>query len=264
MTGPDFVVQSANTPIGVFVDGEGPPVVMVHGSIADHTAFDALVAAAASSLQAFRLDRRGFGASGDAPDYTIERDFEDVAAVVQEVAQIAGGPVALFGHSYGANCAIGGAVAADKVSHLVVYEPSLGLTYPEGCIESIEDALEQGDRDGAIVAVLSTILEMTPDEIDKYRQSPVWPHRLRAAHTVPRECRVEQEQGFASTRWQVGCPTLVLAGSETTDELAAIARDAAAAIDGSQLRVLDGHDHMAPRSAPEVVAAQLIDFLNGV
>lgn len=264
MAEPDFFVQSASTQIGVFADGDGGlPVVMVHGSIADHAVFDGLVAAGASSLQAFRLDRRGFGVSGDGPDYAIERDFDDVAAVVDAVAQMTGTPVALFGHSYGANCAIGGAVASDNVSHLVVYEPSLGLRYPAGCIESIEDALGRGDRDAAIVAVLSTMLEMTRDEIDEYRQSPVWPDRLRAAHTVPRECRVEQAQTFAATNWQVGCPTLVLAGSETTDDLATIAADAAHAVDGAQLRVLDGYDHMAPRSAPAVVVEQLIDFMHG-
>jgi pimeloyl-ACP methyl ester carboxylesterase len=258
---PDFTVQSGDVSIGVFVEGEGAPVVMVHGSIADHTTFDALVAELAPSLKTFRMDRRGFGASGDAPGYTIAREYEDVAAVVDAVALQSGGPVALFGHSYGANCALGGAVASDNVSHLALYEPSLGLRYPSGCIESIEAAIERGDRDAAIVAVLSTILEMTPAEIDGYRQSPVWPDRLRAAHTVPRECRIEEARSFESTSWPVQCPTVVMTGSATTHDLAAIARNAVAAIDGAQLRVLEGHDHMAPRSAPDVVANHLIALL---
>lgn len=229
MAPPDFAVHSGDASIGVYTDGEGVPVVMVHGSIADHTTFDPLVAAIASSLRAFRMDRRGFGASGDTPEYSIEQEYADVAAVVD-------------------------AVVSDNVSHLVLYEPSLGLRYPAGCIESIEAALDLGDRDAAIVAVLSTILEMPPDEIDEYRQSPVWPDRLRAAHTVPRECRTEQAVSFASTSWPVGCPTMVMTGSATTDDLAAIARSAVRAIDGAQLLVLGGHDHMAPRFAPDVVA----------
>ncbi len=257
MATPDFTVRSGDVPIGVFVDGEGAPLVMVHGSIADHTIFDDLVAALAPSVNTFRMDRRGFGASGDEPEYTIEREYADVAAVVDAVAVQSGGPVALFGHSYGANCALGGAVASNNVSHLGLYEPSLGLSYPEGCIESIEAAIERGDRDSAIVAVLSTILEMTPAEIDGYRQSPAWPDRLRAAHTVPRECRIEEARSFESTNWPVRCPTVVMTGSATTDELATIARDAVAAIDGAQLDVLEGHDHMAPRSASAVVAARL-------
>lgn len=258
---PDFSVHSDDVPLAVSVDGEGLPVVMVHGSIADHTTFDGLVGAATPPLEVFRMDRRGFGASGDAPEYTIEREYEDVAAVVDAVAHRTGFPVALFGHSYGANCALGGAVVSKNVSHLVLYEPSFGLRYPEGCIESIEAALERNDRDGAIVAVLSTILEVPPAQIDMFRRSPVWSDRLRDAHTVPRECRTEQERSFEATSWPVECRTLVMTGSETTDDMAAIARSAVAAIEGAQLCVLDGYDHMAPRAAPDVVAAQLIAFL---
>ena len=86
------------------------------------------------------MDRRGFGASGDGAGYSIERDFDDVAAVVDAVAARTGGPVALWGHSYGANCAMGGAARTANVGHLVLYEPSLGLPYPPGSIERIEDA----------------------------------------------------------------------------------------------------------------------------
>lgn len=255
---PDFAVQSGDVSIGVFVEGDGAPVVLVHGSIADHTTFDALTAELSPSLQTFRMDRRGFGASTDAARYTIDLEFDDVAAVVDAVARRTGLPVTLFGHSYGANCALGGAVASDDVSHLILYEPSFGLSYPDGCIESIEAALERGDREAAIVAVLSTILEMTSAEIDEYRQSPVWSDRLGAAHTVPRECRVEIERSFESTTWSVGCPTVVLTGAATTPDLARIARHAVKAIDGARLRELESQDHMAPQYAPDLVANELI------
>ena len=86
------------------------------------------------------MDRRGFGASGDTADYSIERDFEDVAAVVDAVAARTGGPVALWGHSYGANCAMGAATLTSNVHHLVLYEPSLGLPYPPGSIEAHRSA----------------------------------------------------------------------------------------------------------------------------
>lgn len=261
MTVPDFTVDSGGVSIGVFVEGEGAPLVMVHGSIADHTTFDALADQLAPSLTTYRLDRRGFGASGDAPDYTIESEYADVAAVVAEVAKRSHGPVAVFGHSYGANCALGGAVASDHVSHLVLYEPSFGLNYPAGCIESIEAELTRGDRGAAIVAVLSTILGMSDDEIDEYRQSPVWPNWVRDAHTVPRECRVEHGRSFRSTRWTVGCPSVVMTGSATSADLAAIARDAVASIDDAQLRVLAAQDHMAPQAAPDLVAGELTAIL---
>ena len=134
-----FDVQSADgTPLAVWVDGGGPPLVMVHGSIADHTTFDPFVDVLRDEWTTFAMDRRGFGASGDGADYRIERDFEDVAAVVDTVAARTGGAVALWGHSYGANCAMGGAACTINVHHLVLYEPSLGVTYPPGSIEAIK------------------------------------------------------------------------------------------------------------------------------
>src|SRR5688572_13025122 len=102
-----FDVRSADgTSIAVWVEGDGPALVMVHGSIADHTTFEPFVAVLRDNLTTFAMDRRGFGASRDTLGYTVERDFADVAAVVDAVAERTGGPVALWGHSYGANCAM--------------------------------------------------------------------------------------------------------------------------------------------------------------
>jgi alpha-beta hydrolase superfamily lysophospholipase len=138
------------------------------------------------------MDRRGFGASGDTGPYSIERDFDDVAAIVEAVADRSGAPVALWGHSYGANCAMGGAARTRDVHHLVLYEPSLGLGYPTGSIDRIEAALAAGDNEAAIIAVLVDILEMTEEDIEAFRSNPLWPTRLAAAPTVPRECRAEE------------------------------------------------------------------------
>ena len=168
-----FDVGSADgTSIAVWVEGEGPALVMVHGSIADHTTFEPFVAVLRHDMTTFSIDRRGFGASGDTLAYAIEREFEDVAAVIDAVAARTGGPVAVWGHSYGANCAMGGAALTANVDHLVLYEPSLGIPYPPGSIERIEAALARGDHDAAIAAVLVDILEMTDEEIDVYRCEP--------------------------------------------------------------------------------------------
>jgi pimeloyl-ACP methyl ester carboxylesterase len=140
---PFDVDSSDGTSIAVWIEGEGPALVLVHGSIADHTTFDPFVAVLGHDLATFSMDRRGFGASGDTADYSIEQEFADVAAVVDAVAARTGGPVALWGHSYGANCAMGGAALSDNVHQLILYEPSLGLSYPPGCIDTIEAALPE-------------------------------------------------------------------------------------------------------------------------
>ena len=150
-------VAADRRPIAVWVQGTGPAVVMVHGSIADHTTFDPFIAVLRDHLTTFAMDRRGFGATPDTDDYVIDVDFADAAAVIDAVAARTGGPVALWGHSYGANCAMGAAARTTNVSHLILYEPSLGLRYPPGSIEAIEAALAAGDNDAAIVAVLVDI-----------------------------------------------------------------------------------------------------------
>jgi pimeloyl-ACP methyl ester carboxylesterase len=259
-----FHVRSSDgTPLAVWIEGSGPALVMVHGSIADHTTFDPFIEVLRDNLTTFCMDRRGFGASGDGDVYAIERDFEDVATVVDTVAARTGGPVALWGHSYGANCAMGAAARTGNVHHLVLYEPSLGLAYPPGSIDAIEGAVARGDREEAIVAVLRDILEMTEDEVDALRSSPLWQVRLAAAHTVPRECRVEDGWVYAPGQFDgITAPTLLLAGSDSVTEVTKATHQAAAAIPNAQIRVLDGHGHFAHKTDPAMVDALIRDFIS--
>ena len=259
-----FDVQSADgTSLAVWVEGTGPALVLVHGSVSDHTTLAPFIDEAAMEMTTFSMDRGGFGASGDAPGYAIERDFEDVAAVVDAVAARTGGPVTLFGHSYGANCAMGGAALTNHVHHLVLYEPSLGLTYPPGSIEAVEEAVNAGDMDAALSAVFVGILELTEEEIDAMRASatPSWATRIASAGTLPRECRVEETWRYEPGQFDsIAAPTLLLAGSETPPDLSKATNLAADAIPDSQIRVLEGHAHMAHKTDPALVTAIIREF----
>jgi len=258
-----FDVESADgTRLAVWVDGDGPALVLVHGAPSDHTTFDPLVHELRRGLTTYAMDRRGSGASGDSAAFAIEREFEDVAAVVDAVAARTGGPVAVWGHSYGANPAMGGAALTTNVHHLVLYEPSFGLAYPAGAIDAIEHAVAAGDRRAAIRAAFVDTGVMTDEEFDALRASPRWPKILASAPTLPRECRVE-----AAWVWQPGqfagitAPTLMLAGSETDPELAECTHRAAAAIPNAEIRVLEGHAHFAFKSDPAMVATIIRDFI---
>ncbi len=250
------------TNIAVFVQGEGPALVMVHGSIADHTTFDSLVAAMSDDLATYALDRRGFGGTPDRPGYTIERDFQDVAGVVDAVAAHTGGRVALWGHSYGANCAMGAAALTDRVSHLLLYEPSLGLAYPPGSIAAVEAALADGDPEGAITRVLTDALGMTEQDIAPFRASPQWPTRVAAAATIPRECRTEESWVYAQGRFAaIAAPALLLSGADSGADLVAATRAAAAALPDARIHTLHGHGHFAHRADPGMVAALVRGFI---
>src|SRR5687768_6744787 len=92
---PDYVTSSDGTRIGYWRSGSGPPLVMVHGGMADHTTLARVVPLLESRLTVYAVDRRGRGASGDGRKHSIEREYDDVAAVVDAAARDSGGPVAL-------------------------------------------------------------------------------------------------------------------------------------------------------------------------
>ncbi len=261
-----FDVRSSDgTSLAVWGDGDGPPLVLVHGSVSDHTTLARFVDELAKDLAPFSMDRRGFGASGDAAGYTIERDFEDVASVVDAIAARTGEPVALFGHSYGANCAMGAATLTNDVHHLVLYEPSLGLSFPPGSIDAIESAVVAGDLDRAVVTMLVDILEMSEQEIDTMRASanPNWATRIAAAHTLPRECRAEEGWAYQPGQFDaIAAPTLLLAGSDTPADLSKATHAAAHAIPNNRIHVLDGHGHIAHKTDPAMVAAIVRQFIS--
>lgn len=260
----DLRVRSADgIGIAVWVDGEGPPIVLVHGSFGDHTAWAVPIVELRRHFTTFAMDRRGFGASADGPGHSIERDFEDVAAVVETVAASSGRPVILWGHSYGANCAMGGASLSSAVHRLILYEPSFGLTYPAGAIEAAEAALAAGDRESALVRMLFDILEMSPEEIDALRSSPRWSNLLAGAHTGPRECRAEEAWVYEPGRFDaIDAPTLLLSGSDSPDPIIRATHRAAAAIPDARIHRLEGHGHFAHRTDPAMVVSIIREFIS--
>lgn len=257
-----FQVHSVDgTPLRVWVGGDGPPIVLVHGSFADHSAWAVPVAELNKHFTTFAMDRRGFGGSGDGAEYSIGRDFHDVSAVVRAASVRSGQPVVLWGHSYGANCAMGGASISSDVDHLVLYEPSLGLKYPPGAIEEAEAALAAGDRENAVVRMLFDILDMSQDEIDAMRSSPRWPHLLAGADTAPRECHVEEAWEYAPGQFDgIDAPTLLLSGSESPASVKEATDRAADAVPNARIHVLEGHGHFAHRTDPAMVVSIIQEF----
>ena len=155
-----FVRSRDGTRIAVFRSGDGPPLVLVHGATADHTAFRVVGPMFGTSFAVYAIDRRGRGASGDAEGpYSIEREFEDVAAVAETLAADAGGPVDVFGHSYGGRCALGAALLTDSIRRVISYEgaptPPGSSYHPPGIEDRLRERLAAGDNDGALATFLT-------------------------------------------------------------------------------------------------------------
>lgn len=258
-----FDVQSPDeTSLAVWVDGSGPPLVFVHGTLSDHTFYDPLVSELRQEMSTFAVDRRGRGASGDATAYSIEREFEDIAAVIDAVDDRTGGPVALWGHSYGANCAMGAAALTLSVHRLVLYEPGLGTVYPAGSIEAVEEAVAAGDMEAAATSLLVGIMDMTEDEVGFLQSSPLWPVLLPIVPTVPRELRAEAAWVYRPGQFDaIAAPTLILGGSNSPPLQDEATRRAAAAIPDAQMQVLEGQGHMAPQTDPAAIAAIIRQFV---
>ena len=103
--------------------GHGPPLVMVHGTTLDHTRWGTIVTKLAEHFSLYMVDRRGRGKSGDGPVYAIEREFEDVAAVLEATSE----PARILAHSYGAICSLEASRLTARIAKMVLYEPPLPL-----------------------------------------------------------------------------------------------------------------------------------------
>jgi pimeloyl-ACP methyl ester carboxylesterase len=254
------VTSSDGTRIGYRRSGEGPPLVLVHGATAAHWSFRFLVPFLVERFTVYALDRRGRGESGDAAEYAIEREFEDVAAVVDSIPA----PASVFGHSYGATVALGAALLAENLRKLVLYEPSPGLdVVPGGELDRIEALVAQGERDEALTRALR-LFGLTSDEVDQLRASPTWPERVAAAHTVPREVRAEAAYKVDPVRLrEVAVPVLLLLGEKSPDWAREGTEEIEAALADARVAVLRGQGHVATAAAPELVADEVARFLGG-
>ncbi len=113
-----------------------------------------------------------------------------------------------------------------------------------------------------MVTVLVDVLEMTDAEVDALRAQPLWPTRLAAAHTVPRECRAEEGWTYRPGQFDaVEAPTLLLTGSDSVPLVVEATHRAAAAIGHARLHVLEGHGHFAHKTDPRMVTAVIGSFV---
>ena len=245
--------------------GHGPPLVMVHGSSLDHARWGRSVAGLAGRFTLLMMDRRGRGASGDGPSYSIEREFEDVAAVVEA----AGRPAHLLGHSYGAVCAMEASALTSAIDKLVLYEPPFPVGNPGPLFgpdipERLEDLLRRGERDALVEIFLREVVGVSEAELQALRRSSTWRVRLQAAHTLPREVRMAESYHFDPSRLaKVRTPTLLLLGTESPRLMHDSTMAAHAALQNSRVELLPGQGHAAMTTAPEMFLAKVLAFLQG-
>ena len=261
------VVSRDGTEIAYWTSGEGPPLVLVHGAVADHSRWRPLLPYLEPFATVHALDRRGRGASGDVPGYELAREFEDVAAVVDAVAERSGSPVGLYGHSYGGLCAFGAATLTANLGRLVLYEgwppvDSGRHRLPPAIGQRLDGLLAAGNREAVVETVFREVVGMPEAELAALRAQPSWPARVGAAPTIVRELLALPEMPFdPGQAARITVPTLLLTGSNSRDPFAAGVGAVAAALPDACVVVLEGQQHVGDILAPEVVAGHLSAFL---
>jgi pimeloyl-ACP methyl ester carboxylesterase len=250
------------TPIAYQRSGAGAPLVLVHGTGGAYARWAPILPALEKQFTVYAVDRRGRGESGEAQGYAIEREFEDIAAVVNSI----GDGVNLLGHSFGAICSLEAALLTRHLRKLILYEPPLPVPgvplYPDGVIDRLQALLDAGDRPGVLITFMREVVRMPPHELELFQSSPAFPARVAAAHTLPRELRAHEAYRFEPERFKkLNVPTRLLLGGDSPPFFKAAIEAANAALPNSRIVVLPGQQHIAMDTAPDLFVRELLAFL---
>jgi pimeloyl-ACP methyl ester carboxylesterase len=263
----ETVTSRDGTPIAYERSGEGPPLVLVHGTTSDHSTWELVLPELQKHFTVYAMDRRGRGESGGGGSaYDIEREFEDVVALIDSID----GTVDLLGHSYGAICALEAALRCGRVHRLILYDegtfpvPEGTELYPPESLDKVRSQLEAGDQEGALTTFYRDIAMISPEEIEMLRSLPLWPARVALAPTIPHEMRAFESyvSNFDPARLaNLRTPTLLLLGGDSPALEKAAAEALDAALPDSQIVVMPHQAHIAHRTAPGVFVREVVQFL---
>jgi pimeloyl-ACP methyl ester carboxylesterase len=248
---------------GIAIDryGEGPPLVLVLGAFADRSTPSALAAMLAPAFTVFSYDRRGRGSSGDTAPYAVEREIEDLDAVVG----VAGGSAFVYGHSSGAVLALEAAARGLPFTKMVVYEPPYIVegtrARPSGLARRVTGLIASGRRSEAAELFLVEGPGVPSEVLTKMKAAPTWSQFEAIAHTLPYDLAVCADQVVPADRLAtIEVPTLALSGGDSPQWARAAVEAVVQAIPGCEHRVLDGQTHGV---ADDVLAPVLGSFLLG-
>ncbi|HEX3678132.1 MAG TPA: alpha/beta hydrolase, partial [Galbitalea sp.] len=222
---------------------------------ADAESFRLLEPSLARSFTVVSVDRRGRYDSPDDEVYDIAAEFDDLVGVVESLPE----PAVVFGHSFGANVALGAALQTPKIAKLVLYEPGRRGDASAALRAELEQLLERGERREAMRLVLLEFTRFPEEWIDDLLDTPPWQERLAYAHTMARELRAYEEHDYGDLS-RLRTPTLFLVGGESPATELDHARELAGVLPSAHVSVLDGQGHVAPVTAPELVAREIAAF----
>src|SRR4051812_6514609 len=259
----EFAVSKDGTRIAFERSGSGPVLVLVDGALCFRE-FGPARDVSAQLTDRFTVviyDRRGRGESGDTQPYAPQREFEDLAAVIEAV----GGDAFVMGQSSGAGIVYRAAAAGVPMRKLVGYEaPWVGLRTakdgtPRDYLGELRALLARGEN-GKAVGYFMVKMVGGPFFLPlMMRLMPkVWKQLQSAATTLPYDTEVMggQFEPPLDELARIAVPSLVLCGGKSPDAMKAAQQTVAATIPGAEHRILPGQTHQVSASALSPVLAE--------
>jgi pimeloyl-ACP methyl ester carboxylesterase len=259
----DKVTSSDGTPIAFDRLGDGPPVIVVCGAMCDRALMRPTAEELAKHFTVFNYDRRGRGDSGDTTPYAVEREIEDIGALIVE----AGGTASVYGHSSGAGLVLHAAAHGLLIAKIALHDPPYTPDAEEARRSSREygeklKALLSEDRRGDAVELFMTLVGMPQEVVEEMRRTTQWAHLEAMAPTLAYDSKVMGDIGRdgkvpVDQAGKVTVPALVLTGGADYPWMTDVGRLLAQAMPNGRHRVLEGQEHVVP---PEVLVPVLTEF----
>ena len=257
----DTVTSRDGTTLAFDRLGDGPPVVLVCGGSTDRMANAGLAAELASDFTVYNYDRRGRGDSGDTLPYAVEREVEDIAAMLDT----AGGSASLYGTSSGAGLAMEAAARHLPITRLALWEPPYSVEgrpdLPADTSAVYTELVEAGRRGDAVEYFMATVVGLPPEFVAGARQAPWWAQQEALAHTLAYDAKIMGDYTLpVAVAKAISVPTIILDGGASFGFLAATADALARLIPDAQRRTLEGQEHNVD---PVVLGDALKEYLAG-
>ncbi|WP_033288414.1 alpha/beta fold hydrolase [Amycolatopsis jejuensis] len=258
------ITSADGTSIAYSRVGAGPALVLVDGALCyrGSTPNDDLAKALSERFTVYTFDRRGRGESGDTGPYDVEREVEDIAALVKE----AGGEVGLYGISSGAALVLEAVHRGVPAKRVAVYEPpfvvdSTRKRVPADYETRLEAAVAGGKRGDAIKLFMTEGVGLPGLMVAMMRLMPAWPRMKRVAHTLAYDARVmdgnQAGQSLPDNRWSgISAPTLIIDGGKSPEWMRNGVAAAAGQLPGAEYRTLAGQTHLVKTAALAPVLAE--------
>jgi len=255
------VISKDGTHIGFDQSGHGEPVILVSGGSVDRMSNAPLAALLSDHFTVYNYDRRGRGISGDTAPYAVDREIEDIAAVIE----VAGGSAYLYGSSSGASLALEAAASGLALKKLALWEAPYIVNDshprpPADTVKTYTELVSAGKRGEAVEFFMAKVVGLPPEFVASARSEPWWPAQEALAHTLAYDATIMGDYSLPTARAaNIKTPTLVIAGGADMPWMRDTAQVLVNAIPGAQLRFLDGQGHNV---AADVLAPALIEFFN--